>query len=313
MSVSRGTAEVSFDHFRQEWLADVLTGEPSTVEKGRRFARKLLTQWREIDEAADDLVYCDGSGDGGIDIAYLYRGQEGDADGEATVEGDRWYLAQSKFGSAFRGTPSLLEEGQKVIDTLSGQRRRLSSLAEGLLERLNTFMRQASEHDRIVLVFATEQALTDEEKRALQGVRAMGRERLGSIFDVESVSVSTIYQRMLEETAAAVSPGVEISVRAALVPSGDDLLVGSISLLSLYELLKAYRAQTEDLDQLYEKNVRRFLGPGGRVNRAIQETLRRSPERFGLYNTCTTTESLLSSRTFAWKIMVQRYWSIPTW
>jgi hypothetical protein len=49
-------------------------------------------------------------------------------------------------------------------------------------------------------------------------------------------------------------------------------------------LLKAYREQTGDLDQLYEKNVRRFLGSRGRVNRGMQQTLREAPETFGLYN-----------------------------
>jgi hypothetical protein len=107
-----------------------------------------------------------------------------------------------------------------------------------------------------VLVFATEEPLTDNEKRALEDVRAMG--------------------------AAARRPGVPIG--AALVPSGPELLVGSVSLISLYSFLKAYRSAIGDLDQLYEKNVRRFLGTGGRVNRAMLLTLRDAPERFGLYN-----------------------------
>ena len=63
-----------------------------------------------------------------------------------------------------------------------------------------------------------------------------------------------------------------------------DLLVQPISLLSLYDFLKAYRIGTGDLDQLYEKNVRRFLGSRGRVNQAMQKTLKEAPERFGLYN-----------------------------
>ncbi len=48
--------------------------------------------------------------------------------------------------------------------------------------------------------------------------------------------------------------------------------------------MKAYRNKTEDLDQLYEKNVRRFLGGRGRVNKAMQATLQVAPEQFGLYN-----------------------------
>lgn len=61
-------------------------------------------------------------------------------------------------------------------------------------------------------------------------------------------------------------------------------MVGSTSLIKLYEFLKAYRDLTEDLDQLYEKNVRRFLGARGKVNKAMQETLKSAPDQFGLYN-----------------------------
>ncbi len=125
---------VPFEAFRAEWLADIRAGNPSTVELGRRFSHKLLTQWREISDPADDIVYCDGAGDGGIDIAYLDRtGGEADSD---SLPGDTWYLVQSKYGKAFQGTTTLFDEGRKVIDTLDGQRPRLSSLAEGLLERL---------------------------------------------------------------------------------------------------------------------------------------------------------------------------------
>jgi hypothetical protein len=38
------------------------------------------------------------------------------------------------------------------------------------------------------------------------------------------------------------------------------------------------------LDQLYERNVRRFLGGRGKVNKAMQVTLRDMPEQFGLFN-----------------------------
>ncbi|MGI8551455.1 MAG: AIPR family protein, partial [Dehalococcoidia bacterium] len=176
---------VSFEDFRDSWLTDVREGDPSSTEIGHRFARKLLSQWRDLDDTSDDLVYCDGAGDGGIDIAHLYRGEGADSEADGTTEGHFWYLVQSKYGSAFRGAGTLLEEGQKLVDTLDGQRLRLSSLAEGLLERLTAFRRQASERDRIILVFATELPLTSDQKRALEDVRAIGRARLGSIFDVE--------------------------------------------------------------------------------------------------------------------------------
>lgn len=272
-----------FADFREEWIADIRQGDPSNTELGHRFAHKILTQWRDVDEASDDVVYCDGAGDGGIDIAYLDRDGETSDENDGLVGGHTWYLVQSKYGSAFQGTGTLLEESQKVIDTLDGNQDRLSSLAKGLQERLRTFRRKASDRDRMTLVFATEEPLNEEQIRVLRDVRAMGRERFGSIFDVEAVSIETIYSRVLDDTSPDSSHS-QIPLKADLASSGDDLLVGAVSLLDLYEFLKTYRSTTQDLDQLYEKNVRRFLGNRRKVNRAMQQTLREEPHRFGLYN-----------------------------
>lgn len=277
------TDKITFDEFRSEWLEDIKRGTPTTIDLGNRFARKLITQWLDLDESSDDVVYCDGSGDGGIDVACLQLGELTD---DGTQEGDTWYLVQSKYGSAFAGTGTLLREAQKVVDTLHGQRAKLSSLAQGLLERLLEFRARASERDRLVLVFATEEPLNEEQKRALEFIRAGGRTGLGSIFDVEAVSILTIYQRNIE--ASNIDNRIRIPIKAHLTESNEGLWVGSVRLNDLYAFLKDYRSLTGDLDQLYEKNVRRFLGARGKVNSGIQDTLRDEPERFGLYNNGVT-------------------------
>ena len=280
------TDTVTLDQFRAEWLKEVQSGNPSTVALGNRFAHKILNQWLDIGDDADEPVYCDGAGDGGIDIAYLHRKEAADGgDGDTQAMGDTWYLVQSKYGSAFKGVTTLLEESQKVLETLDGKRTKLSSLSAGLLERLTTFRNQASERDKMVLVFATEDPLDETQKRALDDVKAMGRARLGALFDVESVSLEVIYKRTLEEAADAAEEGkVRVTLKTNLVSSGPNLLVGSTSLADLFEFLKTYKKVTQDLDQLYEKNVRRFLGGRGKVNKAMQGTLRDRPEQFGLFN-----------------------------
>lgn len=271
---------VDFEDFLLSWKEDIVAGSPSTVELGRRFAQKLVTQWLDASESAGDLIYCDGAGDGGVDLAVLDVGSEEEPESES---GHTWYLVQSKYGSAFSGATTLVTEGQKVIETLDGKRPRLNSLAEGLQERLSVFRAQASNNDRIVLIFATERALNETEKRALADVRAMGRERLGGFFDVEATSVETIFTRLGDEISAVDAP-LAMPLRAQTVPSGSDLLVGSTRLIDLYQFLVAYRETTGDLDQIYEKNVRRFLGGRGKVNKGMQATLKDAPERFGLYN-----------------------------
>lgn len=275
--------DIAFDDYRVSWLEDVTKGEPSTVELGRRFALKLITQWMEDSIETDSFIYCDGSRDGGIDLAILDTGSEENSD-EAGVNGHTWYLVQSKYGSAFTGSKTLLIEGQKVIDTLDGKRDRLNSLAEGLMERLNNFKKGAGAADRIILVFATEAPLNSDEKQVLKDLRAMGTARLGAMFDVEALSIETIFARLQEVEAVGLTKKLTVSLGARMVPSGPDLLVGSVGLSSLYAFLKSYRDATGDLDRIYEKNVRRFLGARGKVNKAMQSTLRNAPERFGLYN-----------------------------
>jgi hypothetical protein len=271
---------VDFEAFRQEWLEDIVEGNPSTVELGNRFSRKLITQWLGVDESSDDIVYCDGSGDGGIDIAYLNRGESSD---EGSEEGDTWYLVQSKYGTAFRSSGTLLEESQKVIDTLDGQRKNFSSVTQDLLERLLNFRSKASERDKLTLIFATEEPLDTSEKRTLNGIRAMGVERLGEIFHVEAVSITTIYRRLLEHLAIKII--IPLPSKDA---KGEKLLVGAVKLMDLYKFMKTYRDKTGDLDRLYEKNVRRFLGTRRKVNAAIKKTLEQEPENFGLFNNGVT-------------------------
>lgn len=197
--------DVTYTDFRDQWLTDILAGKPSTTDKGHRFAHKMLTQWLYLDDSSDNLYYCDGAGDGGIDIAYLHKGEgdETDADGEGEPEGDTWYLLQSKYGSAFQGSNTLLEEGHKVIVTLTGERKILSSISTKVLELLTNFRQSVGEHDRIVLVFATVDPLSKEENETLGYVRAMGQKDLGLLFDVVPVSLETLHQQTLKDDMTA--------------------------------------------------------------------------------------------------------------
>ena len=273
---------VDLEAFREQWLVEVREGNASSVELGRRFAHKLVQQWLDIDDSSTALVPCDGSGEGGIDAAYLDPGDDQAALESVAARARTWFLIQSPYGCAFAGENRLLAEGQKVVDALAGTDR-TSCLADGLL-RLVAFRHGASEFDRVVLVIGTENALGDAQKHLLDELRRIGRGRLGPLFDVESASIQTIYQRSLDEGVAGAAARTTVPLTAALTASGVNLLVGSTSLTNLYSFMKAYRDSTGDLDQLYEKNVRRFLGARGKVNRGMRDTLRSEPEQFGLYN-----------------------------
>ena len=127
MSTAKTDDKVSYEQFREAWLTEIKEAQVSPLEKGRWFAAKLVTQWLDVSPDDEDFVVCDGSGDGGIDIAYLKRA---DTDirsrDDNSEEGDVWYLVQSKYGTGFAGSETILIEGEKVINTLQGRNQHLS-------------------------------------------------------------------------------------------------------------------------------------------------------------------------------------------
>lgn len=273
--------DVTFSQFCEAYLQPFRDSEISSFEKGRDFAVKLVTDWLDVNPDDEDLVLCDGSGDGGIDIAYLRR-SETDLDTQDTQsqEGDTWYLIQSKYGTAFQGPETVVSEGRKVIATLSGENDRLSEHTRQLVARLGNFRQQASARDKLILVFATERPMAEADRRALNDIRVLGSQRFPGIFDVEDISLLTIW----ENGKSVQPPAVSVSIQGEFVEPSSGLRVGTIRLTDLYEFLKTYREKTGNLDQLYEKNVRQFLGSRRKINRGIAETLNHQPDMFGLYN-----------------------------
>ena len=198
-SITGNQDDITFEEFCEEWLAEFRNRTLTSLEKGQQFAIKLVTQWLGVNGDDDDLLICDGSGDGGIDIAYLHRADiEDDAQGSQSVEGDTWYLVQSKYGTSFQGEGTIVEEGRKIISTLAGENTRLSETVTQLVGRLATFTQQASDRDRIVLVFATEKPISESDRRALAEIRLLGSNKLPDVFDVEDISLQTIWETSTE-------------------------------------------------------------------------------------------------------------------
>ena len=273
----------TYEQFREEWLDEIKNDDLSPSDKGRLFGAKLVTQWLGVTTDDDDFVICDGAGDGGIDIAYLQHADndsEGRGNDTDTIEGDTWYLVQSKYGTAFTGSDTILEEGNKIIRTLQGETRHSSEVSLQLLEKLDLFRQQASDADRIVLVFAITDPITQQDRQALDDIKLIGRERVIQNFDVEEVSLRTIWEALDDID----QPKLSVPVKGQFVEQYSGLLVGTVSLIELFEFLKSYQSRTGNLDQIYEKNVRKFLGSRRKINKGIANTLNVSPEKFGLYN-----------------------------
>ncbi len=269
---------VPFEEFERQWLEDVQAGDPSAVKLGHRFAEKILRDWHEIDDATAEVILCDGCGDGGIDAAIFVKG-----DASEGIEGDTWMLVQSKYGSSYTGAETITTEAQKVLATLEGKRENLASLSVELVKRLRNFLQNKGEKDTLEYILATTKTLTAGEKDFLDNVRVLGRAKFGPCFEVDSVSIETIYKRACEEEESA-SDGSEIALKTIVTSSGDILYTGATKLRDIYEFMKRYKLETGDLDSLYEKNVRKFLGNKKKVNKGIEHTIETFPERFGLYN-----------------------------
>ena len=286
--------KVTYEQFREEWLSEIEDGNPAPLEKGRRFAAKLITQWLGVTTDDDDFVICDGSSDGGIDAAYLQRADVDPANqDDNTIEGDTWYIVQSKYGTAFEGSETILVEGNKIIATLSGQNQHLADDSRRLVQKLNLFQKQASDSDRINLVFATTDPIDQKDRQALENIKILGRERVFPNFDVEEVSLRTIWKSLDDGDPSKLS----VPVTGNFVEQSSNLLVGTVPLLHLFEFLKEYQQRTGNLDQLYERNVRQFLGNRRKINKGIAATLNDQPDKFGLYNNgITIVVSNFSSR-----------------
>lgn len=269
---------VSLSDFEAQWLEEIEAGMPSSTRKGHRFAQKILRDWLELDSDAAEIIYCDGAGDGGIDAAvFIPHGSEEGGDG------DTWMLVQSKYGSAFKGTDTLFAEAQKVFATLEGQRENLSSLSGDVVKRIRQFLSQAGVKDRLEYVVATNQRLSHTQYDDMQAIRRIGQEKFGSIFHVEDVSIETIYNKRPEGDTGG-GNRLKVPLKTTIASSGDILFVGATKLVDVFAFMQAYKKQTGDLDTLYDKNVRKFLGHRRKVNKGIEHTIEQYPERFGLYN-----------------------------
>lgn len=259
-------------------MEEIISGQPSTTQLGHRFAEKILRDWHEIDSATAEIILCDGAGDGGIDAAVFVA-----EDPEEGIEGDTWILIQSKYGSAFAGSDTIGLEAQKLFATIEGKREKLSALSTELVARLRNFLANHGPKDRLEYILATTKRLTPEEEEYLANIKTLGRAKFGDCFDVDSVSIETIYNKVAEEDAFG-SSRLQVKLKTVVASSGNILLVGATQLTDMFQFMQDYKSASGDLDLLYEKNVRKFLGNKRKVNKGIEGTLESHPERFGLYN-----------------------------
>ena len=284
------TEETTFEQFRAAWVEGIEAMDTS-VDKGREFAIKLASQWLEVDPDSDEFNYTDGSGDGGIDVAYLYRGEyESDEDEQDESQGDTWYLFQCKYGTAGQVRGMVRTELRKMFDTIAGSRD-VSQVAGPTVEKIRNFVsRNGTIEDRLVFVIGTVDPLEQDELESIDKVREDFAGKLnpeGPSFDVEAVSLRTVHDQIRRRS----SQRVRVNLTGNFTNlNSEGAWIGRVSIKAMYDMLLEYRRVTGELDRIFDKNVRRWLGMGKnrKVGFGIAETIREEPQNLGVYNNGVT-------------------------
>ena len=256
MQQSQSDTAITYEQFREEWTAEFNDPSLSQLDKGRRFAAKLITQHLGITTDDEDFYIADGSRDGGIDLAYLQRTDTDDGAQGDDSEGHTWFIVQSKYGTAYAGSKTILDEGLKVIGTLTEDNPNLSEDAKQILLKIKQFQSQATDSDNLVFVIATVDPISQDDREMLDVIKITGKERLGTRFDVDEVSIKTIW----EELENAESTPLSVPIAGRFVEQSSGLLVGTVSLMNLFEFLRDFQRRTGNLDQIYERECPAVFG-----------------------------------------------------
>ncbi|HMW07560.1 MAG TPA: AIPR family protein [Leptospiraceae bacterium] len=275
----------NYETFKNEWLAPVLQKGKNPERTGSEFGRKLFSQWFEIDEDSADFFEFNNHYTLGVDLAYYHEGSDEEENSNKEFV---WYLIYSDLGDALKNLDSFESYYDRLIQTIKNQKF-ITKEDLPFQQNLKSFLTKASKaNEKLSYKIAIVLALSDEQKwDDYDFVRQYihRKEQPDSInIDVEIISIRTIYNRILEERNRTDI----FDIKANLVESGSDLLVGSIKLIDLYNFLKVYKKEKKDLDLIYQKNVRKYLGSRNKVNSDIRRTIIENPESFGLYNNGVT-------------------------
>lgn len=281
--------DISFEEFKEEWIREI-EALPNTKRKGTEFAVKIARQYCEVDPDDYNFHPNDGPGDGGIDIAYLEEG--GDPAADADGAPNTWYVFQCKYGTAGRGATTIKEEGEKFLKSMSVDSQ--SPAQNETVEMLRTFCHpnEQSEEprtDRLVYVFATVEPLDDDQRNQLDKIRELGTRQFSGpnspIFDVDAVSLETLFEKPK-------LPPFELKgqFHRAHDEQSTMMWIGTVTVYDLYDFLNRYQSATQELDRIYEKNVRSYLGAKTQtsVNKGLLKTVSENPQKLGVFNNGVT-------------------------
>ncbi len=261
-------AEISYEQFCSQWIADVKAlFAPDEAPTGRELRREIIAQITrdglDNDFGDDEIVWIE-RGAAGLDAYFWDNDEEDDAPIMRVVR--------------FLLSGDLPADGRAVTREVNALCKLLNQAdADGELEPLLDFWRRPEPGARLIVTFVSPNQLPASERDALPDAAAILAANAPLETGVEAISLHTIYTRDYVDISVA----VPLRVRGEL---DGGFIIGAVSLPDLYEFLREFRGVRGELDSLYDKNVRVFLGRAGKTNKGISKTLREEPENFGLFN-----------------------------
>ena len=262
------TATITYEEFVQTWKSEVEAhfADDATDDEHKR--REIIARlWRDVLDLEidyDELGFVDAE-QSGFDAWFF----DEDDEGAQTLRLAR-VLARADLPKTGRAVTRVVGEICATLGAIDGH--------EDLRE-LRDFWAQPPHDARLDVTLLSLNALPSVEMKAVPDAEAVLQSNAPMEATLEAASLHTLYTR----------DHVDISVRVPLKIRGDadsdnGFVIGAVGLSDLYGFLKEFREARGELDALYDKNVRVFLGRKGKTNLGISRTLREEPENFGLYN-----------------------------
>jgi hypothetical protein len=93
----------------------------------------------------------------------------------------------------------------------------------------SNFLKHCGPKDRLDYVLATTKRLSAEEQEYLNNIKTLGRAKFGGCFDIDSVSVETIYNKLAPSDTSGPAK-LYVKLQTTVTSSGDILLVGATKL-----------------------------------------------------------------------------------
>lgn len=259
---------ITFKDYRTEWLNDISTNDEA--EKRNLFARKILSDWLDIDANSENFIEFDANGV--INIAYLQE-EVSDDNNTETI----WYLA--KYIDVNKISSKNADIEIEKLNNLFSEKHSIADYNE--FSNIQDYINKSNEQNKISLIYCFDGDFSEEVIEFVSAVQKAGRREITPFFYADFVNIEIIFERVIEQEKKAKR---NTFVFKAVTNEVKRLYIGSITLLDLFDFMKKYEYQTNDIDRLYEKNVRRYLGSRRQVNKGIKRTILLNPSNFGLYN-----------------------------